>query len=502
MNDSEDSGAPTEKQQLKPASENPWYVLATIYGEQGEEFDEVLHARNRRIWNGWACTNLTLDERAALAKKVGVEARELDSWTEGLWSEMIEILRKRIGADFVIPYAESICDFSSTRFEKPIYMAGFVFICPITFRAASFCGDASFRSASFSHVADFERTSFCGSADFVEASFSGYANFGDSSFCNDARFMIASFSGNANFQSALFQGSANFLRSTFHRLANFTDSKFKGAANFTDAHFHQTTRFRDSSFAKHYPVLSGAILHANTIFTAKDSVEREEDGKKKNIRLWPSTKAADPEPSRESVAIIRHAVAKQGTPEDEHFFFRREMAFRARMGGRFEWPSWTSPFKKPLRCPFDAIAWIWQRVPYRASIEEGCRRFRSAVSGFFQRLPYQMFGLVSEFGYSIQRPVYSLLALFVIFGAIFAAASYGGGWHVDSPKPWVQCLVAPFGLSFANIFAFFGFHRLYEPGLLSGAPWWMLVLSGVQTVLGFILLFFLGLGLRTRFRLR
>ena len=34
--------------------------------------------------------------------------------------------------------------------------------------------------------------------------------------------------------------------------------------------------------------------------------------------------------------MIRHAIAKQGLPEEEHYFFRREMRFRAKIGTVFE----------------------------------------------------------------------------------------------------------------------------------------------------------------------
>jgi hypothetical protein len=37
---------------LKPANENPWYVLMTLYGEQdGDEIDWELHTKNRNAWN-------------------------------------------------------------------------------------------------------------------------------------------------------------------------------------------------------------------------------------------------------------------------------------------------------------------------------------------------------------------------------------------------------------------------------------------------------------------
>ncbi|SLN47087.1 hypothetical protein ROA7450_02326 [Roseovarius albus] len=37
---------------LKPANENRWYVLMTLYGEQdGDEIDWALHEKNVAAWN-------------------------------------------------------------------------------------------------------------------------------------------------------------------------------------------------------------------------------------------------------------------------------------------------------------------------------------------------------------------------------------------------------------------------------------------------------------------
>jgi hypothetical protein len=47
---------------LKDASQNPWYVLMTVAGEQvgiGLDFDKELHARNRRYFNGWMASTLS-----------------------------------------------------------------------------------------------------------------------------------------------------------------------------------------------------------------------------------------------------------------------------------------------------------------------------------------------------------------------------------------------------------------------------------------------------------
>ena len=50
-------GSPA-KPALKPANENPWYILMTLHGEQPEgatfhDLDEELHAKNLNRWNRW-----------------------------------------------------------------------------------------------------------------------------------------------------------------------------------------------------------------------------------------------------------------------------------------------------------------------------------------------------------------------------------------------------------------------------------------------------------------
>ncbi len=81
--------------------------------------------------------------------------------------------------------------------------------------------------------------------------------------------------------------------------------------------------------------------------------------------------SVEPEASRDLLAVIRHAIAKQGLPEEEHYFFRREMRFRAKIGTVFD------------------------------------------------RLPYILYQELSDFGNSIIRPTVGLLALWVTFGLAY-----------------------------------------------------------------------------------
>ena len=135
-------------------------------------------------------------------------------------------------------------------------------------------------------------------------------------------------------------------------------------ASFSDCQFGRTTSFREARFQGAFPRFSGAILHQNTIFTAKD-------------RFWPAMSSVEPEASRDSLAVIRHAIAKQGLPEEEHYFFRREMRFRAKIGTVFE------------------------------------------------RLPYILYQELSDFGNSIIRPTVGLLVLWVTFGLAYWLGYYG-----------------------------------------------------------------------------
>jgi len=204
---------------------------------------------------------------------------------------------------------------------------------------------------------------------------------------------------------------------------------------FSDSQFQKPTNFREATFHSSYPNFSGTMLHEKTTFTADPA-------------HWPKT-ASDPVKAKASCAVIRHNVGKQGLPEDEHFFYRREMGFGTQIGG------------------------------------------------FWDRLPYRLYDWLSGFGYSIGRPIWGLVWLWLVPGLAFCAAKLTG-----TPRTDLITLLSSLGLSFANMFSFLGLQRTFfedELGNMNGA---LQTLAGFQTVIGFVLLFFLGLGLRNRFRLK
>jgi Pentapeptide repeats (9 copies) len=307
------------------------------------------------------------------------------------------------------------------------------------FGSATFGGDAGFRSATFSGRAGFVSATFSGAAWFRSATFSGAAWFDFATFSGAAWFDSATFSGDAGFRSAMFGGDARFGGATFSARVHFPEAKFgepKGqqAATFIDCQFAKPTNFRKAIFHARYPDFAGAVLHDKTTFT--DHPDH-----------WPKGTQGDLDQAKASCATIRHNLGKQGLPEAEHFFFRREMGFAGQTG-----PGW-------------------------------------------QRPPYWMFGWVSDYGYSIVTP-FLWLCLLIVGGAYALAFGLAGS---AAAVTFEQGL----GLSFANVFNFLAFHKTFATEEFMGSlPPGLKALSGFQSIFGVVLLFFLGLGLRTRFRMR
>ena len=275
----------------------------------------------------------------------------------------------------------------------------------------------------------------------------GVANFQEVKFQKEAIFASSTFGRNIHFDSANFHQSEVFADSKFLAHAYFSktifgmaESNFICEANFTDVQFDWPVSFRETLFHNSFPIFDGAILPEKIAFSARSS-------------FWPriGSPIVPSARAKTSLAIIRHAVAKQGLPEDEHFFFRYEMYYAGKSGSLGHY----------LMC--------------------------------------QLFSLVSKYGNSIGRPVLSLAILFVAFSMIFLAIfnsqnEFNGGMY-----NWYDA----WALSFSNIFRFLGLQSTYlGRDFMLGLGPVTSVLSALQTILGFTFLFFLGLGLRQRFRLR
>ncbi len=535
--------APARQPKLKPANENPWYVLMTLAGEQeGSEIDDELQKRNAKLWNLYSRV-VPGSSGVERAKKHGL-VFESDG-TRGVTSRKIHdgFLRewnKRNGPDTpapTMPRPEEQVNLSGTDFENLFSVNNMYFNTELNLKGARFQKGALFIECGFVRTVDlsdaeisgradfenscfsadvyaenlnivgnfdfggaavdgnlnmtwvlvsgpacmeklvvkgdtvFERCRFCQSCDFYGSKFEGSASFNTnvftesvsfagsdfsdrSSFSMTEFFETADFSGSdffgvATFRGASFSSEAKFSTATFHDRADFGEAVFRGRSKKDAVESASPTRFAatdfkgpvDFSYAKFtssYPDFSGAVMPEKAAFSARS-------------KHWPDAIKQGSEQAKDCCAIVRHILSKQGLPEDEHFFFRREMHFAGQIG------SW------------------WQRFPYRA------------------------FGLLSDYGHSIARPAIALFALWLVPALVYMAVfAWEGALHGKE-----HGMFEPFGLSFSNVFRIFGFQRThfgadYVRDLHNALEG----LAAVQTIFGFVFLFLLGLGLRQRFRLR
>lgn len=277
-------------------------------------------------------------------------------------------------------------------------------------------GDVDFRQADFGRVFSAAQLSVSGQLEFSRARFASEAYFGRSKLNSSVSFFQTTFLGRAYFDGIFFGASA------------------PNTLSFQDCSFKEPATFHGAQFAKLYPYFGGAILHDKTAFTD-------------HLDNWPKGSQAEPGQAKACCAVIRHSLGRQGLPEAEHFFFRREMGFAGRIG-----------------------PW-WQRLPYRA------------------------FGWVSDYGHSILTPFMWLFLLIVGGGYAMAYGLAGSALAVTFEQG--------LGLSFANVFNFLAFHKTFATEeFMACLPPGLKAFSGFQAIAGVLLLFFLGLGLRTRFRMR
>jgi len=477
-------------EELQAANSNPWYVLATVFGEQAEGevqyyYNSKLAAQNRRAWNGWFCAGLSKEERQDRAEKTGLTAGDLKPLTRTERDQITKLFQKRLGKAAKLPSQTETIDFSKTYLPKLLIFEKFVFEKEVTFdsanfskfanfelanfsetahfgstsfiglayfRLTSFSGDAYFGSASFNGNAYFGSATFSGHAKFVLASFSEFANFKLTSFSGDAYFDSVSFSGIADFGSASFNGRVDFISASFNGFAYFNSATFREITYFSSVIFKSATRFIDAKFISAVPRFYGAKLNEDTVFTLPDnyrdnwpplSGQVTVEGQDKPIKVMPAAG------QKRAYNRLRLFMNRALQFDEEQFFHRQEMRCKKEMAdNRVHW------------------------------------------------LLYEIYEEVSDYGNSILRPAV-WLAVFWIWGAIAKLQAVGGGHY----WPDYHSIPHALGWSLSNLFTVFGFWRLYAKEFLELNSWLQLI-GSAQTVCGFALLFLLGLGLRNRFRLR
>jgi hypothetical protein len=127
-----------EKPQRRDANENPWYCLATLYGEQPEGgWDRELADKNRTAWNRWVTRHFSAGQYDELRNK-GVAEDDLQPFQDMEKLHFIKDFAARMGHPNAMPPdpVERI-DFSTTDFPCPVDFKGFIFLSNANFRSST-----------------------------------------------------------------------------------------------------------------------------------------------------------------------------------------------------------------------------------------------------------------------------------------------------------------------------------------------------------------------------
>ena len=427
--------SPSRKKSLQvapkfKAEDNPWYLLATLYGVPGNLQDERWD-RNRRAWNQYFAANLDFETRAQLVKEKGYCEAELTPFSEAELRDIKSSFAERSKGSKWHIELPAIIDFSNVRFDEKTYFSHHIFT-ECRFTGADFSDPADFRNSVFLKGVNFDSVNFRDEVSFIRATFSSFAEFGDATFSRAATFEQATFRGGALFVPVTFAGPVSFRSAAFFNEARFT-ATFKREAEFINAKMQDKTWFEGTVFKTVPPEFFGAELHEGTVWPGREAwpIPKEKDKAKGFIHAYERLKL-------EMDRLKKH--------EDELDFFTLELQSR--------------------------------RV-LQESVLKG--------SG----LPIQIYGLVSDYGRSYARPLYGLIAV-AAFGTLMLLLS--------------DVLLVPWqslGMSVANTLNVFGFRKdLFDPHLFENLPAPLKILATLQTILGAILLFLFGLGVRNKFRMK
>ena len=440
-----DTTSNREQRELRPACVSVWYVLATIYGEPEQTNDpRATQMRNREFWNALMGRRRPMPAgiETAFGQIIG-----LPEWTETHDSRMLEALHERGLGGVRVPDANGIVDFSFIHFSDDTSFEGFVFVGPTTFRGAKFGGQShNFNNTVFFEPTTFKDAEFLGEFAGSDMKVNGILCFDEATFHLNAQFDGSRFGNVSLFNSTTFEGDAAFQRCKFADAVMIRDAEFHAMANFNEVEIQGSCVFQHAKFNDTVPGFFGATLPECPIWYGAK---------------WPNVPTDANQALYQMQAYQRLVRMMNGLEkfDDQHMFVRQEMRVR--------------------------------------------RRTENRSVGFMNHA----YELICDYGFGLGR-ILAIWAGHIVAGAALLfmpkltttlrdGAEPGWQGAKESMIDFVLALV----LSFTNAHGPLGLYRTYFQEELQDWPW-LIWIGPVQTVLGVIILFFLLLTIRNRFRMR
>jgi hypothetical protein len=117
-----ESGASEAKPPKKAAEDNPWYLLATLYGVPVNLLDKT-QERNRCAWNRYFAGNLDGEKKVSLIEENLHHSEELTPFSETelrAFKNAFAERSKGLKGHIELPASESQVDFSNVKFDRKI----------------------------------------------------------------------------------------------------------------------------------------------------------------------------------------------------------------------------------------------------------------------------------------------------------------------------------------------------------------------------------------------
>jgi uncharacterized protein YjbI with pentapeptide repeats len=404
----------------KHLDDNPWYLLATLYGQPSGSGDTLAH-RNRIAWNRYFAGELTGEFKAWLIQERRHAPGELEPFSEKEREEIARAFSERCGGrDALVLPPKYKVDFSDLEFHRCCF-SGYVFPNAV-FHTAKFSGVADFSNAIFTGIwgTNFYRTKFADGAQFssaiilsrvtfLGATFSGmYAEFSDTIFIEAADFQRTTFSGDdlkwVSFKSAKFLGKADFRHAAFSPSdnINFSTTIFEGLPTFDEAKFGTQTSFQEATFLRFPPNFFGATLHEHTVW--------------RGVKHWPI-----PSPCPRQAGLTRHPM---GGAQHARTDVRAALTQRAKKLDQGDHrpveetpddPGLFVDCYERLKLEMDRLKKHDDELFFFTQ-EMRCRRI---LQGSWSGLPLAIYGALCEYGRSFARPLYWILVT-IVLGALAA----------------------------------------------------------------------------------
>lgn len=459
---------------LAHGKENPWYVLMTIFGEsKGPREDRSVVAKNAYFWNGWV--NSIAEYEQYKQRLGGISLPDL---TREELALIRSTLLERSGINLEEMASLEGISFENTVLEKPLHVQGFVFpkvFCAkdaifksgISVRGSRFIEAADFSGAEFYTYADFPDVAFFEGCSFTGASFDSYLKFRRcQSFGGWVSFERAQIREGCDFEGSVFDGYARFEYCEFHGVAAFVNVKFgrkesgivpSGVAYFRFAVFHDFVSFRGSEFQDLVSFEQAKLLSGVDFDSAKFTGERaappaffgaEIIGSASWIETqWPKLPKdkRTAHTHRRAYERLKNIMSEGNSYPEEHMFLRLSLQSR--------------------------------------EVEEGV----CAVS-----LGSKFYRLFSDYGWSINRPLAALFAVWILGGF--------GIFLFESQQSLAFGIGTSLGLSASNLFSFLGLGSNVFLEELSSLTASSEIIVGIQALCGPVLLFFLLLAFRNRMK--